>query len=128
MENSPKLGKAEAPGIHLPKISVASFDGNILNWTSYWEQFEITVHNKDILRDIEKLAYLRDAVKSTVAMLRMWLKDFHEWLEATRKQSNVSERVKIDRNWSTRCMFKPSYKHLQWRMGGVKSYIIYMTW
>ena len=67
MESSPKLGKAEAPGIRLPKIGVPSFDGNILNWTSFWEQFEVAVYSKDILRDVEKLAYLKDAVKNSPA-------------------------------------------------------------
>ena len=67
VESSPKVGKAEAPGIRLPKISVPSFDGNILNWTSFWEQFEVAVHSNDFLRDVEKLAYLRDAVKNSPA-------------------------------------------------------------
>ena len=34
MGNSSKVSKAEAPRIHLPKISVPSFNKNILNWTS----------------------------------------------------------------------------------------------
>ena len=63
VECSPKINKADTVGIRLPKISVPTFDGNILNWTTFWEQFEVTVHNKDHLQDVEKLAYLRDAVK-----------------------------------------------------------------
>ena len=35
VECSPKVGKAEAPGICLPKICVPCFDGSILNWTSF---------------------------------------------------------------------------------------------
>ena len=34
-----------------------------MNWVSFWEQFEIAVHTKEGLRDVEKLAYLKDAVK-----------------------------------------------------------------
>ena len=67
VESNPKLSKAEAPGICLPKISVPSFDGHILNWTSFGEQFEVTVHSKDILRDVEKLVYLTDTMKDSPA-------------------------------------------------------------
>ena len=49
VESSPKDSKAEAPGILLLKISIPFFDGSILNWTSFWEQFEVAVHSKDIL-------------------------------------------------------------------------------
>ena len=31
VESSPKISKAEAPGICFPKISISSFDRNILN-------------------------------------------------------------------------------------------------
>ena len=62
LESSPKVSGTEV-GIRLPKISVPTFDGNMLNWTSFWEQFEIAVHSKEGLRDVEKLAYLKDAVK-----------------------------------------------------------------
>ena len=55
-------------GIHLPKISVPTFDGHILQWRSFWEQFELYVHNKDELSDAIKLPYLRDALKDGLAL------------------------------------------------------------
>ena len=55
------------PCIRLPKISIPTFNGNLLNWTSFWKQFEVTVHSKDNLQDVEKLAYLKDVVKDTPA-------------------------------------------------------------
>ena len=63
VECSPKINKADTVGVRLPKISVLTFDGNILNLTTFCELFEVTVHNKDHLQDVEKLAYLRNAVK-----------------------------------------------------------------
>ena len=63
VECCPKINKADTIGIRLRKISVLMFDKSILNWSTFWEQFEVTVHNKDHLQDVEKLAYLRDAVK-----------------------------------------------------------------
>ena len=54
-------------GIHLPKISFPSFNENILNWTSFWEEFEVAAHSQDSLQDVKKLAYLKDAVKDSPA-------------------------------------------------------------
>ena len=50
-------------GIHLPKISVPTFDGHILQWQLFWEQFELYIHNRAELSDAVKLAYLRDVLK-----------------------------------------------------------------
>ena len=39
------------------------FDGNIMNWSSFLEQFEVSIHKKESLHDVENVAYLRDALK-----------------------------------------------------------------
>ena len=57
LKNRSKISRAEATGIRLPKISIPSFDRNILNWTSFWEKFAV-VENNDSELDVEKLAYL----------------------------------------------------------------------
>ena len=50
-------------GIKLPKIHVPTFDGNVVNWSSFWQQFNMAIHSKAQLNDTEKLVYLRDALK-----------------------------------------------------------------
>ena len=50
-------------GVKLPKLSVPVFDGNIVNWRLFWEQFTISVHNRTDLSLSEKLTYLKQAVK-----------------------------------------------------------------
>ena len=30
--------------VKLPKISVPTFDGKVLDWNSFWEQFDATIH------------------------------------------------------------------------------------
>ena len=49
--------------LKLPKFSVLTFDGNIMNWSNFWDQFSVSIHDKTELSDTEKLAYLRDALK-----------------------------------------------------------------
>ena len=69
--SSPKLsGVCHATtGVKLPKISIPTFDGNIMNWSSFWEQFEVSIHKKENLEGVEKLAYLRHALKDGSAKL-----------------------------------------------------------
>ena len=50
-------------GVRLPKLEVPTFDGNILKWKCFWEQFCISVHDRSSLSDSEKLVYLQHALK-----------------------------------------------------------------
>ena len=45
---------SDTKGVKLPKLDVPTFVGNILNWKTFWEQFNIAVHvqpNLQILRN-----------------------------------------------------------------------------
>ena len=50
-------------GVKLPKLSAPTFDGKLTSWTSFWQQFEVAIHRRTILSDVEKLAYLRNSLK-----------------------------------------------------------------
>ena len=54
-------------GVKLPKLDVPVFDGNILNWTQFWEQFYVAVHDHTNISDAEKLVYLQQALKDSSA-------------------------------------------------------------
>ncbi|XP_033745622.1 uncharacterized protein LOC117331136 [Pecten maximus] len=43
----------------LPKLSLPTFDGNLLNWQSFWDSFFRAIHNNSILSDVQKFNYLR---------------------------------------------------------------------
>ena len=60
---APTLVDALKP-VKLPKLDVPTFDGNILNWTTFWEQFDISIHSRSDLATAEKLSYLRNALKN----------------------------------------------------------------
>ena len=53
----------ETKGVKLPKLEVPTFNGNILNWQTFWEQFSIAVHERTNISDAEKLIYLRSSLK-----------------------------------------------------------------
>ena len=43
------------------------FDGDILNWMTFWEQFSVAIHERTHLSNAEKLAYLRHSLKDGTA-------------------------------------------------------------
>ena len=54
----------DGKGVKLPKLDVPTFDGNILHWRSFWEQFCVSVHDRSNLSDPEKLVYLQHSLKN----------------------------------------------------------------
>ena len=57
----------DTQGVKLPKLDVPTFDGDILHWRSFWEQFRISVHDRTHLSDAEKLVYLQQSLKGASA-------------------------------------------------------------
>ena len=53
----------DALGVKLPNIDVPRFNGNILSWCSFWEQFDVALHSRTSLSKAEKLAYLQSSPK-----------------------------------------------------------------
>ena len=45
--------------VKTPKIDLKSFDGNILNWQSWWDQYEAAVHNQPKMAAVNKFCYLK---------------------------------------------------------------------
>ena len=51
----------------LPKIDVPTFDGELLHWQTFWEQFSISIDKRSDITDTEKLVYLRHSLKDGAA-------------------------------------------------------------
>ena len=62
---SPSAG--DGKGVRLPKLDVPTFNGDILTWQTFWEQFCVSVHERSQLSDAEKLVYLRQALRDGTA-------------------------------------------------------------
>ena len=54
---------ADHHGVKLPKLLAPTFDGNFTSWMAFWEQFDIAIHSRTTLSNVEKLAYLRNSIK-----------------------------------------------------------------
>ena len=58
---------ADGKGLKLPKLDVPAFDGQVINWRPFWEQFVISIHSRSTLSDTEKLVYLKQSLKDGTA-------------------------------------------------------------
>ena len=54
-------------GIKLPKIDVPTFDENIMNGRNFWEQYEVSIHSRTHLSELEKLMYLQQSMNDSPA-------------------------------------------------------------
>lgn len=58
---------SEAPttkgGLKVPKLEAPTFDGDILHWIRFWEQFTISIDQQTNLSEAEKFAYLQQSLQ-----------------------------------------------------------------
>ena len=57
----------DTKGVRLPKLEVPTFDGDILHWQTFWEQFCVAIHDRSDISDTQKLVYLRHSLKDGTA-------------------------------------------------------------
>ena len=57
----------DGKGVKLPKIDIPKFDSNLLKWRTFWEQFKVSIHERDNLSEAEKLVYLRHSLSEVSA-------------------------------------------------------------
>ena len=61
--------RAPSNAFKLPKFELPDFNGNYLNWLSFWDFFNASVHNSDTLTPAQKLQYLKSSPKGDAAKL-----------------------------------------------------------
>ena len=76
----------------LPKVSVPTFDGKVLNLRIFWEQFDVTIHSKTGFSDTAKLMYLQVALKDGPARFVIQ--------RLTRTSESYGEAIKCLKDWS----------------------------
>ena len=61
--------QSSTPRIHinLPKINIKSFEGDPLEWLTFWDSFSAAIDKNLELSDVEKLNYLNGMLKGEAA-------------------------------------------------------------
>ena len=47
------------PAVKLPKLQLKEFSGDPLEWRSFWDSFEASVHLSTKISDVDKMNYLK---------------------------------------------------------------------
>ena len=62
-------------GPKLLKLKIEKFDGKIINWHSFWDQFVSSIDSQENITDIDKFGYLRnllcDSARETISGLTL---------------------------------------------------------
>ena len=53
--------------IKLLELTIQKFSGSRTKWSTFWDMFEVSVHNNPTLPPIDKFSYLASFLKSTAA-------------------------------------------------------------
>ncbi|XP_074641202.1 uncharacterized protein LOC141898948 [Tubulanus polymorphus] len=51
--------KEKSTSVSLPKLSIAKFSGDIMQYQEFWDHFETSIHKNENLSDVEKMTYLK---------------------------------------------------------------------
>ena len=58
---------ADVPKMKLPKLTLKRFNGDLANWTTFWDSFESSIHNNTGLSNIDKINYLNSFLERSAA-------------------------------------------------------------
>ena len=53
--------------VKLPKLELKPFDGQIINWKPFWDQFNTSIHSNDLISKIEKFSYLKTVLNESAS-------------------------------------------------------------
>ena len=53
--------------IHLPKLSIEPFDGDLQHFLEFWDSFRYSVHENDSISNVQKMTYLKGLLKGGAA-------------------------------------------------------------
>ncbi|XP_078370370.1 uncharacterized protein LOC144654152 [Oculina patagonica] len=59
--------RAHTAHINLPKLQIHPFDGNPLEWLTFWDSYSNAVHNNQELNNIDKMNYLKGLITCNAA-------------------------------------------------------------
>ena len=59
--------KSSESSVKLPKITIKTFDGKPVHWTTFWDSYNVTVHLNESLSKVQKFTYLLSLLEGTAS-------------------------------------------------------------
>ena len=71
--------------VKLPKLELCKFNGDIIEWRGFWDQFKSAVHENENISPIEKFSYLRSLLEekafSAISGLTLSSENYNQAIE-----------------------------------------------
>ena len=61
---------SETAKVCLPKLDIEKFDGDVIDWSSFWDQFSSAIHENDSLSEINKFGNYKN-VRSACIVIKI---------------------------------------------------------
>ena len=83
--------------VRLPKLSIKPFNGDITQWTTFWDSFKSAIHENPALSDIDKFNYLRSllehSAKESIAGLTLTASNYKEAVSILEKHFGNTQQI-----------------------------------
>ncbi len=80
-------GPERGARVHLPKLTLPHFNGDLMKWTTFWDSYESAIHHNDGLTDTNKFNYLRSLVAyDAISGLTLSSVNYQEAIEILQKR------------------------------------------
>ena len=100
--------------VKLPKLTLPTFEGDPMVWTSFWDVFKYSVHDNLELSSVQKLSYLRGQLKGDAAQLIKGFKvensSYAVAIELLQKTYGQEDKIKAALINNLYDMASPSYE------------------
>ena len=84
LSNQGSSSQSDVP-VNLPKLNIKKFNGDIINWQGFWDQFDSAINQKENISVIDKFnyltSYLCDSAHSVISGLNLTAENYKEALE-----------------------------------------------
>ena len=81
---------SEIAKVRLPKLEIEKFDGDVINWGSFWVQFPSAIHENDSLSQINKFTYFKsflcDSAKLTISGFSLSSENYEEAIDLLKQR------------------------------------------
>ena len=79
-----------SPKIKIPELKISKFDGDVINWQTFWQQFESAIHLNETLDNINKfnylLQYLCEEARSSISGLSITSETYLEAIDLLKQR------------------------------------------
>lgn len=80
-----------------PKLTLCPFNGEMNQWTTFWESYESAIHNNKDLSDTDKFNYLNSLLEHTaceaISGLALSSANYHEAIAILKKRFGNKQQI-----------------------------------